>query len=458
MTVIVRFAPSPTGNIHIGNARTALYNWLFAMKSGGQFLLRFDDTDVERSRQEYSDQILYDLHWLGVFPDMVRYQSKRLDSYHRAVEALKAKGLVYACYETAEELELRRKARRSSKQTPIYGREALRLTEEQKAAYEAEGRKAHWRFLLPNFVTDPSKPKPTRIQWNDMIKGEQTVDLASLSDPVVMREDGTFLYTFCSVVDDIELGVTHIIRGEDHVTNTGVQIELFRALDGALPTFGHHNLLTTGSGEGLSKRSGALSITGLREDGVEPMAIASLAVLHGTSQNVVPVQSMSELVGLFDLSGVSKSSAKFDPDELVTLNRSILHDMPFSEAQDRLGVLGISGPNAEDFWNAVRGNLDRLHDAASWWKIVREGPVHERPQFSPEDIAFIRQAFALLPHEPWDKTTWKSWTTEVRNATGRKGKPLFTPLRLAITGRESGPELADLLPLIGQEGMLARQP
>lgn len=456
MTVTVRFAPSPTGNIHIGNARTALYNWLFAMKNGGQFILRFDDTDAERSRQEYADRILYDLHWLGVFPDLVRYQSRRFDAYNAAVDMLKAKGLLYPCYETAEELELRRKVRRTRKQPPVYGREALILSDEEKADFEAQGRRPHWRFLLPNFAQDPLETRHTKIHWDDMMKGKQTVDLASLSDPVLIREDGSYLYTFTSVVDDIDFGVTDVIRGDDHVTNTGVQIELFKALDADVPVFGHHNLLTTASGEGLSKRSGALSISGLREDGVEPMAIASLAVLHGTSGNVVPARTMAELAELFDPKAVSKSAAKFDPDDLVTLNRSILHDMPFSEAQDRLGVFSISGPRAEPFWNAVRGNVDRLQDASGWWKIVRDGP--QANEFSETDREFLAQAFELLPEEPWDRNTWKEWTSAVRDATGRKGKPLYTPLRQAITGREAGPELAELLPVVGREGILARRP
>ncbi|MBX3597116.1 MAG: glutamate--tRNA ligase [Rhizobiaceae bacterium] len=457
MTVIVRFAPSPTGYIHIGNARTALFNWLYAMQNGGQFVLRFDDTDVERSRQEYADATLYDLHWLGIFPDQVKYQSQRFDIYAAAVEKLKAKGLLYPCYETEEELELRRKIRRSRKLPPVYGREALSLTEEEKAAFEAEGRKPHWRFLLPNYATDPLKPRSTKVSWVDIIKGKQTVDLASLSDPVLVREDGTYLYTLPSVVDDIDLGITHVMRGDDHVTNTGVQIEIFKALDAEPPVFGHHNLLTTASGEGLSKRSGALSIGGLREDGVEPMSIASLAVLHGTSENVVACHNMAELAQHFDPATVSKSSAKFDPDELVTLNKTVLHGMSFADAQDRLGAHGVSGDRAEEFWLAVRGNLDRLQDAAGWWRIVRNGPAEAEP-LSEEDTEFLRTAFDLLPDEPWDKNTWKAWTAAVRESTGRKGKQLFTPLRRAITGRDSGPELADLLPLIGRESMLARRP
>jgi len=457
MSVTVRFAPSPTGHIHIGNARTALFNWLFALKNNGRFIQRFDDTDTGRSKQEFADSILYDLHWLGIFPDTVVYQSKRFDRYAAAVEQLKAHGAIYPCYETAEELDLRRKVRLSRKQPPVYGREALALTDEQKEQYEAEGRKPHWRFLLPNFISDPKKTRRTPITWTDIIRGEETVDLSSVSDPVLVREDGTYLYTLPSVVDDIDLGITHVIRGDDHVTNTGVQIALFQALDADVPEFGHHNLLTTASGEGLSKRTGALSLNSLRQSGIEPMAVARLAALTGTSENVHPMHTMDELAQHFEPSQVSKSSAKFDPADLTTLNRAILHEMPFQDAQDRLGALTISGETAERFWNAVRGNLDRLSDALAWWKVVYKGPA-ERQSFSPEDQDFLATAFDLLPQEPWGPETWRAWTTAVREATGRKGKTLFMPLRLALTGLSSGPELADLMPLMGREGTLARRP
>lgn len=457
MTVTVRFAPSPTGRIHIGNTRTALFNWLFAQKNNGRFIQRFDDTDLERSRKEYADSILYDLHWLGIFPDSIEYQSKRFDIYDQAVEKLKAAGLLYPCYETPEELDLRRKIRRTRNLPPVYGREALALTQDEIAQYEQDGRRPHWRFLLPNFVTDPAEPRRTEVQWDDLVRGEETVDLASLSDPVLVREDGTYLYTLPSVVDDIDMGITHVIRGDDHVTNTGVQIALFKALGAEPPVFGHHNLLTTSSGEGLSKRTGALSVESLRESGVEPMAIASLAVLIGTSENVQAIASMAELAGHFDPASTSKSAAKFDPDELFVLNRTLLHRMPFEDVRDRLQLLGIADERAEAFWNAVRGNLDRLADARDWWRIVNEGPL-EAPEFEAEDRDFLRQAFDLLPEAPWDAGVWKKWTAAIRKATGRKGKELFAPLRLALTGRESGPELAELLPLIGPEGTSARRP
>ncbi|QKV17667.1 glutamate--tRNA ligase [Oricola thermophila] len=459
MSVTVRFAPSPTGNIHIGNVRTALFNWLFALKNGGQFILRFDDTDVERSKQEYADQIASDLDWLGVHPHRIEYQSKRTASHDAAAERLKQAGLLYPCYETAEELDRRRKIRLSRKLPPVYGREALKLTDEEKAAFEGEGRKPHWRFLLPNFEDSPFETRRTEVHWDDVVRGPQTVDLASMSDPVLIREDGSYLYTLPSVVDDIEMGVTHIIRGDDHVTNTGAQIALFRALGAEAPAFGHHNLLTTVTGEGLSKRSGALSIKALREDGYEPMAIVSLAVLIGTSEAVAAARSTEELAETFDPASSSKSAAKFDPAELDVLNRQIVHGLPFATVSDRLASAGvdISDPRAETFWNVVRANVEKVGDAASWWRILTEGPDSEAA-LEGEDIDYVRQAFDLLPAGEIDASTWGAWTSAAKEATGRKGRALFMPLRVALTGRRSGPEIADLLPLLGREGILARRP
>ncbi len=457
MTVTVRFAPSPTGYIHIGNARTALFNWLFARKAGGRFILRFDDTDVARSKQEYVDQIQKDLHWLGIAPDVTVHQSARFDTYDAAVQSLKASGLLYPCYETAEELERKRRLRLSRRLPPVYGREALKLTPEERAAHEAEGRKPHWRFLLPNFESDPFAPQRTEVHWDDVVRGPQTVDLASMSDPVLIREDGTYLYTVTSVVDDIEMGISHIVRGDDHVSNTGVQIALFQALGSQPPAFGHHNLLTSSTGEGLSKRSGSLSIKGLQEAGIEPMAVASLAVLIGTSENVAAVHSLDQLAERFDPVATSKSAAKFDPQDLEALNRDILHTMPSKTAKPRLAELGIADDKAEAFWLAVRGNLDRFDDARLWWEVI--GPT-SRPLYGPsdEERAFLGKAFDELPLEPWDTMTWKVWTDRVKQVTGRKGKQLFMPLRLALTGRESGPELASLLPLLGRAEVLARRP
>jgi glutamyl-tRNA synthetase len=333
----------------------------------------------------------------------------------------------------------------------------LKLTEDERQALEAEGRKPHWRFLLPNFATSPFKTARTEIHWDDVVRGRETVDLASLSDPVLVRADGTYLYTPTSVVDDIDMGITHVIRGDDHVTNTGVQIALFRALGAQPPAFGHHNLLIAASGEGLSKRSGALSVRGLREAGLEPMAVASLAVLIGTSESVSAIGSMADLAAHFDPATTSRSASKFDPDELKVLNRALLHAMEYREAEPRLAALGIDGPKAEPFWLAVRGNLDIFADTANWWRIVRDGPA-EKPEFSPEDLEFVRSAFDLLPPEPWDGSTFRAWTDRLKEKTGRKGRALFAPLRLALTGLSSGPELADLMPLMGREGISGRRP
>lgn len=457
MTVTVRFAPSPTGYIHIGNARTALFNWLYALKHGGRFILRYDDTDRERSKAEYAEAIGKDLAWLGVRPDAVYRQSERAGLYAAAADKLRQAGRLYPCYETAEELERRRKLRLARRLPPVYGREALKLTDAEKAALEAEGRAPHWRLLLPNFDGDPFVTRRTEIHWDDVVRGRQTVDLSSMSDPVLIREDGTYLYTFTSVVDDDDLGVTHIIRGEDHVTNTGVQIALFEALGAQVPAFGHHNLLITTTGEGLSKRTGALSLSTLRSEGYEPMAVASLAVLVGTSENVAAAPDMGTLLEHFDPTASSKSSAKFDPAELDGLNRTLIHGYAFEDVADRLATLGIAGPKARDFWLAVRGNLDRVGDAAVWWRIIEKGP-DPAAELSAEDVGFVRRAFDLLPDEPWNETTWRAWTDAVKAETGRKGRVLFMPLRLALTGRPSGPELADLLPLMGRAGTLARRP
>ncbi|MCG6115570.1 MAG: glutamate--tRNA ligase [Mesorhizobium sp.] len=457
MTVTVRFAPSPTGHIHIGNARTALFNWLFARKHGGRFVLRFDDTDIERSRREYAEAIARDVEWLGIAPDLTVHQSERIALYDAAVEMLKQSGLLYPCYETAEELERRRKLRLTRRLPPIYGREALKLTDAEKATLEAEGRKPHWRFLLPNFAGDPHEPQRTEIHWDDVVRGRQTVDLASISDPVLVREDGNYLYTLTSVVDDVDMGISHVIRGDDHITNTGAQIAIFEALGAKAPAFGHHNLLTTADGSGLSKRSGALSIATLRESGLEPMAVASLAVLTGSSESIEAVASLDILAERFDPSHASKSAAKFDPADLWALNRTLIHDMPYDAVAERLSALGISGDPAEPFWLAVRGNLDKVEEAGDWWSIVTQGPDGETG-LSDEDRDFARSAFNHLPPEPWDETTWKVWTEAVKQSSGRKGRALFMPLRLALTGRDKGPEIASLLPLLGREGTLARRP
>ncbi len=438
---IVRFAPSPTGRIHIGNARTALLNWLFARRNGGTFILRFDDTDLERSKAEYALSIERDLAWLGVTPDLVRRQSARMAFYDAAAEKLKLAGRLYPAYETPEELDRRRKRQQALGRPPIYDRAALKLTDADRAALEASGRRPHWRFRLD----------PGAVRWTDMVRGEIHIDCGSLSDPVLKREDGSFLYTLPSVVDDIDFGVTHVIRGEDHVTNTAVQIQLFEALRGSVPEFGHHNLLTDASGEGLSKRTGALSIASQREKGVEPLAVAALAVLVGSAEPVRPVGSLDELAGLVDLANLSHGAARFDEAELDALSARTLHAAPYGAVADRLDALGVAGPNAESLWLAVRGNVARLADAAVWRAVV-EGDI--APVV--EDRAYLDLAAERLPGGDWDQSTWGEWTKALKAETGRKGRDLYHPLRLALTGRESGPELAALLPLIGRARALAR--
>lgn len=457
MTVTVRFAPSPTGLIHIGNARTALFNWLFALKHDGRFILRFDDTDSARSKPEYADAILEDLRWLGIEPHAIEYQSRRLASYEHAAERLREAGRLYPCYETAEELELKRKVLLSRRLPPVYGREALKADDAARAALEAEGRRPHWRFLLPNFTDTPFETRRTEITWEDLCRGPQTVDLASLSDPVLIREDGAWLYTGTSVVDDAEMGVSHVIRGADHISNTGVQIAIFEALGVRPPVFGHHNLLISARGEGLSKRTGALSIRSLREQGFEPMAVASLAVLTGAAGSVEPVASMEALAARIELSAISRSAARFDPAEIAILNRALVKDLDPSAIAPRLAALGIPDDVADAFWRAVRGNVERVEEAGTWWRIVAQGP-EEKPEFDAEDRAYLAAAFDLLPPEPWDAGTWKAWTEAAKAATGRKGRALYMPLRLALTGRPAGPEMSDLVPLLGREGTLARRP
>jgi glutamyl-tRNA synthetase len=438
-TPLVRTAPSPTGYLHIGNVRSIMLNWLFAQRHGGRFLLRYDDTDLVRSKPEFAEAIAEDLAWLGVKPDLVIRQSDRIALYDAAADRLRAAGRLYACYETADELDRRRKRQLARGLPPIYDRAALKLTAEDKAKLEVEGRRPHWRFML----------EPRTVAWTDLVRGEAHVDCASLSDQVVIREDGSYLYHLPSVIDDIETGVTHVIRGEDHVTNTAVQIQMFEALGAALPQFGHHNLLTTASGEGLSKRLGHLSLRGLRESGIESLAVAALAVLTGSSDAVRPVASLGELAELVDLSHISRAPAKFDEHEVEALSARTLHQLPYAAVADRLAALGIAA--SEPFWVAVRGNLGKLEDARGWANVV-EGPLDP----APVDRAFAATAASLLPPEPFDATTWKSWTQAVGAATGTKGKTLFMPLRLALTGLEHGPELAALLPLIGRDRALKR--
>ncbi len=451
MAATVRFAPSPTGFIHVGNARTALYNWLFALQNDGRFILRLDDTDAERSREIYAAAIIEDLSWLGLRPERIERQSARTASHQAAADRLKASGRLYPCFETSEELERQRRRRLAAKLPPIYDRSALTLSDAERTARLAAGRPAHWRFLLANFGNDPMRPERREVAWHDLFRGPQAIDVGSLSDPVLIRADGAFLYTLPSVVDDIDMDITQIIRGDDHVTNTAVQIQLFEALGAAPPGFGHHNLLTDATGESLSKRTAAQSVASFRAAGYEAMAVASLAVLIGTSDAVEPASDLETLARHFAPAKVSRAPARFDPGELDTVNARLLHGLPYAAVAKRLAALAAGG---EPFWLAVRGNLAQLADAADWWQVVT-GPV-AIPALSTEDAAFAAAAAEALPDEPWDTATWKTWTDALKPMSGRKGRALYLPLRLALTASEHGPELAQLLPLIGRRRTLDR--
>jgi glutamyl-tRNA synthetase len=437
--VRVRFAPSPTGRLHAGNVRTALFNYLFARKSGGELLLRLDDTDRERSTEEFAEGIREDLAWLGLDWKNEFRQSERFALYDAAVETLKARGRLYPAYETPEELEVKRKRQLARGKPPVYDRAALKLTDADRAKFEAEGRKPHWRFKL----------EQRDVVWDDLVRGRQHVDAASLSDPVLIRADGGYLYTLPSVVDDIDLGITHVIRGEDHVTNTAPQIQLFEALGAKPPAFGHHNLLVGADGQALSKRDRSLAVEGLREEGIEALAVTSYSATLGTSDPVAPHANLDELVPGFDFAKLSRAPARFDPAELRLINTRLLHMLPFSAVAARLEQMGVAG--GDDFWEAVRGNLGVLGEARIWWQVV-SGKL--KPVI--EDARLCREAAALLPPEPWDETTWSVWSKAVKDATGAKGKALFAPIRLALTGRADGPELKRLLPLIGRARTSAR--
>ena len=438
MTVTVRFAPSPTGYIHVGNLRPAVLNALFARANGGQFILRLDDTDVERSRDEYAVAILEDLTWLGLKWDRLEKQSARLDRYNEIRDGLVVKGLLYPCYETPEELDRKRKRQLARGLPPVYDRAALELSDEDKAKLEAEGRTPHWRFKLSG----------GRVEWTDLVRGDQSIDTSSLSDPILIREDGSYLYTLPSVVDDIEAKITHVVRGEDHVTNSGAQIEIFRALGAEPPEMAHTPLLIGADGQGLSKRLGSLSIQQLREQGLEPMAVSSLLAKIGTSDPVEVRADLKALAGEFDFSKIGRAPARFDDQELANLNAQLVHAMPFSEAKPRLAKLAYGDEATEDFWEVVRANLTTVSDAAVWLAIVyADGLVG--PDLSDEDKAFVGEALKLIPDGEAGPDTWSEWTSAVKDATGRTGKQLFMPLRRVLTDQERGPEMDKMLVLIG---------
>lgn len=430
-----RFAPSPTGHIHVGNLRTALMNYLIARKTGGTFILRLDDTDRERSKQEYADGIQRDLEWLGLTWDRIERQSDRLDRYAEAAQQLRGQSRLYEVFETPTELDLKRKKQLNMGKPPVYDRAGLHLSQDDRARLRAEGREGYWRFLL----------EQERINWTDGILGDISIDAASVSDPVLIRADGQVLYTFASSVDDTDMGVTHIVRGADHVTNTATQIQIIGALGGKTPAFAHHSLLTGAQGEELSKRIGALSIRDMRENGIAPEALLSMMARLGSSQPVELRMTLEEIAEGFDLSQFGASPTKFDAEELLPLTREANQSRPFTEVQDRIAALGVPADMAERFWRVASHNITKLDDLAGWWTLVSEGA---EPLIDPEDADFIAQAMTLLPPPPYNDNSWSEFTARVKEATGRKGKGLFMPLRKALTGQAHGPEMADLMPLL----------
>jgi len=431
---VCRFAPSPTGYIHVGNLRTALMNYLIARKTGGTFILRLDDTDQERSKQEYADGIMQDLEWLGLTWDRIEKQSLRMDRYRAAADDLRARGSLYEVFETPTELDLKRKKLLNMGRPPVYDRTGLHLSAADKDALRAD-RDGYWRFQLDQ----------KRTEWTDGILGPVSIDTASVSDPVLIRADGQILYTFASSVDDIDMGVTHIVRGADHVTNTATQIQIIHALGGTAPAFAHHSLLTGAQGEGLSKRLGTLSLRDLRAAGVAKEALLSLMARLGSSQPVALRLSLDEIAEGFDLSQFGAAPTKFDAEDLWPLTRERNQHLPFAAVEDRIAALGVPAALAPRFWAVASKNITTLDDLAPWWTLCRDGAT---PIIADEDRAFVTQALGLLPALPYTDTTWATWTNAVKEATGRKGKGLFMPLRLALTGQTSGPEMADLMPLL----------
>lgn len=434
-----RFAPSPTGFLHIGNARTALINWLFTQKYGGEFILRLDDTDIERTKEEYKKSIINDLEWLGLKWDKYFNQGSILDKYENAKKELISKGRLYACYETPEELEVKRKIQLSRGLPPIYDRAGLKLTNEQIIIYEAQGRKPHYRFLIQD----------TDIKWHDMIKGELKYHGSHLCDPVIIRADGSMTYMLCSTIGDIEYEITHVIRGEDHVSNTAIQIQMFEAFGNNSPTFAHLSLVKSKEDK-ISKREGGFEISSLRDKkNIEAMAINSFFALIGSSNHVQAFKNMAQLIDIFDIATYSKSPTTYMPEELDLINHKLLLQYDYDEVQNRLVQIGCEQIN-QQFWTAVKPNLNKLNEIKDWWRICTNAP-----NYSIKDKAFVEVAVKTLP-EKITETTWKEWTAIIAQKTGKKGKELFLQLRLALTGQESGPKLKNLLPLLSREEIIAR--
>jgi glutamyl-tRNA synthetase len=438
MKVVTRFAPAPTGSLHVGNIRTAIHNWLWARKHGGRFILRLDDTDAERSSEESAQSIRDDLAWLGLVADEEHRQSARFDRYEAALERLRESGRAYPAYETAQELDLKRKVQLSRGKPPVYDRAALALSEAERERLEAQGRRPHWRFRLDH---------DSAIEWDDLIRGRQHFEPALLSDPVIRREDGSWLYMLPSSVDDIDMGVTHVVRGEDHVTNTALQIQMFEALGAAPPAFAHEALLVGSEGK-LSKRLGSLGMEAMREAGIEPVALVAKLARIGTSLPVEPVASVEPLIATFDFASFGRAPARFDMEELAGLNARMVHKLPFEAAAGRLP----EGMSAED-WAAIRPNLRSVAEARDWWEILHGHVEHKAAE---EDCDLLAAAADSIDALDWSEAPWSQLVALLKERTGRGGKALFHPLRRALTGRDSGPEMAALLPLIGREEAAAR--
>lgn len=435
-----RFAPSPTGKVHIGNIRTAIITWLAARSMGGEFMLRIDDTDSERSKDEYTELLKTDLTWLGLDWDDYAHQRDRWDRYNELIQKLKDDGRLYPCYETSEQLDLKRKALLNAGKPPLYDRSALDLTDEQKADFEAKGISPHWRF----------KMNPTPIVWDDLVRGEVKFDGALMSDPVLIREDGRPLYHLCSVIDDIDFKISHITRGEDHVSNTAMHVQMFEALGATPPKMAHLPLISDAEGGKLSKRLGSLSIQELREvEGIEPMAIISLLSRLGTSDPIEAETDIQNIVKTFDFSKFGRGTPKMDVREIERLNARIVHALPYSAVKDRPELNDID----ENFWNNVRANLGKVSDVQDW-KHVTDDKIETR--VADEDKDYINQAAQTLPEGDINQDTWQNWTVILKEQSGRKGRSLFMPLRQALTGMDHGPEMDKMLMMLGRERALRR--
>lgn len=434
-TIKYRFAPSPTGKLHIGNVRTAIITWIAARASRGQFMLRIDDTDLERSKDEYTQAIKRDLTWLGLDWDDYAHQRPRQARYDEVIARLKADGRLYPCYETPEQLDLKRKSLLNRGLPPIYDRAALELTDAQKAAFEAEGRKPHWRFKLNH----------APIIWDDLVRGEVKFDGATMSDPVLIREDGSPLYHLCSVIDDVDFGITHVTRGEDHVSNTATHIQMFEAMGATPPQFAHLPLLSGTEGEKLSKRIGSLAIEDMRDEGgFEPMAIISFLARLGTSLPIEAFATVQPLIDTFGFDKFSRGTPKVDPQEIERLNAKIVHEYTFEDVKDRPELAGVDAT----FWTSVRANLVKVKDIKDWLHITQDTV---NVGVADEDKDYIKTALETLPAGDLDADSWSVWTEALKARTDRKGRALFMPLRQALTGMEHGPEMDKMIALLGRE-------